>query len=397
MSTNQGNGQDKGPALKMRAVNGATGSENQNQEAPKQNPEIVGSQVDEAISQLENKVNTEDVKGLDEPYVYRNSITIAPIGTNSNYRKVNQKVLSDKIDYIGSSINSSRIITSNKDEMETYMPNLLGIASNHPDFTHRVKSYFNNIRVPVESVGKVFDISFRFNTKRDFLKYRDALIKIEEAYNLVNKSDIKAFKEALERKIQALNDLESVQHRYGTPMNIADYLMYRHCLLYSDVAKDSSIVPFDKNARFFIKDTNKEATKLRNHRNQVNLAKGYFVQCTLDKTLFDNVYIQYCVYKNRPVAYVSSIDITTREEELDRFSVEEPAKFNEIFKDKDLDTKSTIEMLIARGELIRPTHSQNITTTDGELVGRNIKEAVVWFKDINNLARVEAYKSKLRY
>lgn len=393
MST-QGNG---GPNLKARPVADVETNVQPTTSTAEKTQTKESQNVDEAINKLEQERVASEKEDLTMPYTHKNSITIVPVGTVSYYRKANRKVLSDKIDYLGSSIVSSQVLTSNKEEMEAYMPSLVGISPSHDDFVYRVKSFFNNIRIPIESIGKTFDISFRFNTKKDYYAYIEARNRIDAVFNSVDKSNIKLLKEALAAKIDAINNLESIQHKYGSPVNVADYLMYRHCILYPDVAKDNSIIATDRGIRFYIKDSNREAAKLRSHRNSINRAKGYFVQCTADKTIFDNVYIQYCVYKNKPVAMVSSIDLTTREDELDRFSTEEPEKFNAIFEDKDLATKSMIEMLIARGELIRLPHSQNITTVENELIGQNIKEAIVWFNDLNNRARVEAFRGKLRY
>ena len=84
-----------------------------------------------------------------------------------------------------------------------------------------------------------------------------------------------------------------------------------------------------------------------------------------------------------------------KESNLDRFSTEEPEVFNKIFNDGDKLIKATIEKLIARGELIRLSHNQNITTATGEFIGANISEAVVWFKNPDNTSAVNAFKAKL--
>ena len=57
---------------------------------------------------------------------------------------------------------------------------------------------------------------------------------------------------------------------------------------------------------------------------------------------------------------------------------------------------ATIELLIARGELIRYKDNQNIMSIDGELIGANIGEAVAWFKNVNNTSAVNAYYNKLK-
>ena len=85
-----------------------------------------------------------------------------------------------------------------------------------------------------------------------------------------------------------------------------------------------------------------------------------------------------------------------KEIKLDKFSTDEPAKFNKIFNNKDIKLMATIETLIARGELIRLQYNQNITTAEGEFIGANIGEAVAWFKDPNNTSVVNSYYNKLK-
>jgi len=53
-------------------------------------------------------------------------------------------------------------------------------------------------------------------------------------------------------------------------------------------------------------------------------------------------------------------------------------------------------LLIARGELIKSDYNQNITTSDGVLIGANMNEALAWFKNTENISAVNAYKNKLK-
>ena len=56
----------------------------------------------------------------------------------------------------------------------------------------------------------------------------------------------------------------------------------------------------------------------------------------------------------------------------------------------------TIEKLIARGELTRLPHNQNIMTSEGQYIGANIAEAIAWFKNPENTGIVTAYYNKLK-
>lgn len=332
---------------------------------------------------------------LDQPYTDKRSVTIALVKNYSLYRRANDKVLNNRRDYIGSSITSSAVLASNKVEVETYFPNILGIASNHPNFITRVKEYLNNIQIAVDEIGKTFDCTFIYNTKKDYLDVLKKEQAIEDKFQAVGKNNLRALKDALKEKIYELNILESSKCTLGRPVNVTDYLMYRHCLLYNDIAKDMALINSEPNIRFYFKDDKKEKDKLKKLRLETNRAKQNFVACIADNTIFDAVYIQYCILKGRPIISSLMEDDLIKEQNLDKFSTEDPIKFNKIYSDKDIKIKAVIEQLIARNELIRIPHSQNITTQEGVYIGANINEAVAWFKNADNSSIVNAYYNKL--
>ena len=110
---------------------------------------------------IEKGADREDLSE-NQPYTDVRSITIMLVKNTSLYRKVNDKVLPKRIDYIGSCFNSSKVISANQEEVNAYFPNLVGLSPNDPSFMLRVKQYLNNIRIPVDELGKTFDISFYY-------------------------------------------------------------------------------------------------------------------------------------------------------------------------------------------------------------------------------------------
>lgn len=363
-------------------------AENREQKVDKSNSPVEGTQP----------VNKQDKpeEDLEEEYTDRCTITISLVKNYSLYRKVNDKVLPKRKDYIGGSIKSSRTLSSNKEEVDTYFPNIIGLSPNDPNFISRVKQYLNNIRIPVDELGRTFDISFHYFHKKDYYKIKAEEEKIEEVYQSANRQNIKNLREALNEKINRLHILESTKCRLGYPINVDEYLMYRHCLLYNDVAKDVALINSDSNIRFYFKDDQKEAEKLRKYRLEVNKAKANYVACLADNDLFDAIYTQYCVQNSLPVISSLAKDRLEREIEIDKFSTNEPIKFNKIFNNKDIRLIANIEKLIARGELIRSQYNQNISTPDGEFIGANIGEAVSYFKNTENASIVNAFINKLK-
>lgn len=334
---------------------------------------------------------------LDKPFTYKRSITVSLIQNYSLYRKANDKVLPKKRDYIGSSIRSSQVLASNRAEVEAYFPQLLGISVNNENFVTRLKQYLNNIQVPVNELGVTFDCSFRFNHKRDYFAFKAREEEIEMAYKKANKQSTKDLRAALAIKINDLNNLESEQYAVGSPVNITDYILYRHCLLYRDIAKDTALINCDPFVRFYLKDDAKDKERQQKLRQEINNAKRNYIEVIGDDEVFDAVYIQYCVVAGLPIVNSLLSERMDKENRLDKFSATEPIKFNSIVKDKDLRIKSLIELLIARGEFVRSQFNQNITTQDGEFIGANMKEAIAWAKNPENENVLAAFKNKLKY
>lgn len=379
---------------KNNSVNGATfGFGKANTDNNKQTDV---SPVEVNVQTAEPIISKSSIEDENEEFTDVRTITVSLVKNYSLYRRQNDKVLPKRRDYIGSSVTSSRILAANKEEIETYFPNLIGFAPNNPEFITRVKQYLNNIRIPVDELGKQFDISFRYHHKKDYYKVKREEEKIEQDYQRVNRQDITAIKQALQEKINRINVLESSKCKMGYPLNLEDYLMYRHCLLYKDVAKDIAIINSDQTVRFYFKDDQKEAEKLKKFRLEVNKAKANYVTCLADDDLFDAIYIQYCVSNGLPILSSLAEDKLNREIKLDKFSADEPVKFNKFFNNRDIKLIATIEKLIAHGELIRSEYNQNIMSNDGVLIGANMIEAVAWFKNSENSSVVNAYYNRLK-
>lgn len=357
--------------------------------------DIPSNNVEEEV--VKKTAREEKDEDMDREYVFKRSITIALINNYSLYRKANDKTLDKRRDYIGSSIRSSQVLSSNRKEVEAYFPQLLGISPNNENFVTRLKQYLNNIQVRVDELGVKFDCSFRFYHKRDYIKFAIECDKIEEKYRNADKSTLKGLKDALNIKINDLNLLESTLYQYGSPINLTEYILYRHCLLYRDIAKDQAIINSDPNIRFYLKDDVKDKERQIKLRNSINEAKRNYISIISDDSVFDAVYIQYCVLSGLPIISSLLKERIERETELDKFSTTEPVKFNNIVNDKNVHIKSLIEQLIARGELVRSKFNQNITTQDGEFVGANMKEAIAWVKNPKNEDVVIALKNKLKY
>ena len=340
-------------------------------------------------------VTTHD-ESLDKEYIDKRSVTISLVHNYSNYRKVNMKVLGQRKETIGSSVSSCRILASHKGEVEAYFPALIGLSPNNPDFITRVKSWLSNIQFVINEEDKSLNITFIWNKKRDYLEFKAKEDKIDEEYSRVDRANTSAIKEAVKRRVEALDTLESLKYQYGHPQNLEEYLMYRHCLLYRDVAKDIALINSDPNLRFYIKDEAKEAEKQKKLTEEKMKAMRNFIELNASPSKFNAVFIAMVASRNESVSEAMLKDNNEKTTMLMDYVNNYPEKFNKLFGDKNVVTKAFIETLIVRGELVRAEFNQQISTADGTFIGSNMNEAVAYFNNPNNKDIKAVYENKLK-
>ena len=335
-------------------------------------------------------------ESLDKEYIDKRSVTISLVHNYSNYRKVNMKVLGQRKETIGSSVSSCRVLASHKGEVEAYFPALIGLSPNNPDFITRVKSWLSNIQFVINEEDKSLNITFIWNKKRDYLEFKAKEDEIDEEYSRVDRANTSAIKEAVKRRVEALDTLESLKYQYGHPQNLEEYLMYRHCLLYRDVAKDIALINSDPNLRFYIKDEAKEAEKQKKLTEEKMKAMRNFIELNASPSKFNAVFIAMVASRNESVSEAMLKDNNEKTTMLMDYVNSSPEKFNKLFNDKNVVTKAFIETLIVRGELVRAEFNQQISTADGTFIGSNMNEAVAYFNNPNNKDIKAVYENKLK-
>lgn len=343
---------------------------------------------------MENKAAKE--AELNSPYTDKRTVTIAPVQQFSAYRRVNIKSMPPRRNIIGSSISSTRILSSNKDEVEKYFPQIIGISPNNPEFVTRVKAYLSNISFNVQDAGSTLNISFTYDKKKDYLTIKEKEEKINAKRESVARNNTAAIKEAVKVWTQEINDLESEKAKYGHPDNIEEYLLYRHCLLYRDVAKDISLINSDSSLRFYIRDENKEAERAKRLVDERRKAMRNFLALESSDKKRNAVFIQMTVNNGGNIAEAMMKTPDQQVSALMTYLNDSPDKFNDLFEDKNVEMKSFIESLIARGELIRPEYNQQISTADGTFIGSNMNEAVAYFNNPTNKPVLEAMQNKYK-
>ena len=366
--------------IKVNNNNPTQGSENSTE----------AKKVETPVPQIENN------EDLEAPYTDKRSVTISLVKNYSAYRKMNMKVLGQRHEVIGSSVTSCRILSSNKGEVDCYFPQLIGLSPTNPEFITRVKAYLSNIQMNVNNENVTLNTSFIYNHKKDYLMIAKQEEAINAAFDKVDRANTSAIKEALKQKIEDLNNLEGTKYLYGRPVNLEEYLMYRHCLLYRDVAKDLALINEDSSIRFYIKDEAKEAARQKKLVEEKKHAMRHFVELCGTDEKFNAVFIQVALAQNLILSEAVAKAKDEKENILIGYVNDNPDKFNKLVSDKNVILKSFVETLIMRGELVRSEYNQQISTADGTFIGSNMNEAVAYFNNPSNGGIKAAFENKLK-
>lgn len=327
-----------------------------------------------------------------DPVIVNKSVTIFRKEESSAYFKRNAKFMPEGKNKIGSAINSVSRMKSNIEELGVYMPILLGINKQDAKFTELVDSWFNNLSTNVPETGLTLDIGFMYHNENSKNIVEKLETEIYNTFNETKKNTSAARDAAFALRDESVVNLEKSKYRYGRPINIADYLLWRYCLVYSDVANDIALVNKSGGIRFYIYDSVREQYKERIQFEIRNKATKIYVQLLDMPSKVTNML---WVEKGGGVelSKLSASDKLTMLENLSRVS---PADFIKLFEDKNLDIKATIERMIHYNILKRLPNTNVIVDENNDLIGNSMDEVIIFFKNTErNKAAITRFNARL--
>lgn len=353
---------------------------------------------------VENKDVTSDAPAqqlkITQRYIHKQEVEIRRVDdivTRSGYYKVNQKYYAgiNKRQLIGSSIFSTNaLMTTSQEEIKKYMPGIIGVPSSSERFEKAARDWLNNIsrEVPANE-GLILDISFNYNSEEVYALYKKEEDKIEKQfeYDLANGEHIT---KADKKRNLAKHNLEATKYEHGTPVNVLHYMLWRHILLYSHVAKDRRIINMNSTVRFYINDKDKE-NKIKAailETKQKAGARYYSIHDDVNK--LSNVAYNLSVGLDRSKLFTD--DLLSLRAYVFTALETNPSRFLEVVNNSDLDIIASIEKLIEKGELERLPSNQNIRTKDGDILASNTKDMIEWWKTDLNKPTVSKWEQLLK-
>jgi hypothetical protein len=307
------------------------------------------------------------------------------------------------------------------------MPEILAISPNSPDWDKVLNHYYNSISEPINpggrklEIGMMYDINSiekskyikqynetakevnRFKSDEDLEKYfNDLLTEVNESTTreITKANTIKNDRDRETRlnmiyklKWDKIVSIESQRYKYATPIDVIDFVLYRYCLIHSQVANEFALVNNSNNIRFYlysedeIKKQKDDAFKIERDR-MIAFTDVIKQGDTVDDIL-------YALGKG---SGISKMDTTSKHVLLNTISAENPTKFIITTKNTNLKSIGKIEKYIESAILRRLEGSQVIVdgTDSTIIIGDNIEEALTFFADDKNKGLVSEYATRYK-
>lgn len=323
------------------------------------------------------------------PYIDNRKIYIHHSISRSSFTKANIASIPEHRNKIGASVSATNFMLSSGEEMKVLMPTIIGCDPNNSEWTKKLKMYWENISKVVPEVGLSLEIGFEYPTKEKYNEYSKALEQIDKQYDTELKADPQNEADIWKRKLNNIISLETRHYEYGKPINLSDYVLWRHCLVYRDIAKREQDVNKSKHIRFYITDATEVAKRKEAQFKVRTTANMKFYEILGDVDAIDSILLA-------SGKSINNLQDSDKQIMLESIKDSSPEAFIALASDKKLTQRAFIEKCILSGFLKRLPNSETITNIDGEVIGYNMIEVIAYIGDQKNKAFVNDLELKLK-
>lgn len=220
-------------------------------------------------------------------------------------------------------------------EQKQYLPEILGISPNDPEFSRKCREYYLNLNIDVPMGGL---------------------------------------------------DLEVGLDDEGYPLNILDYIKYKFALAHPFVVEDEEAMGGSKRIQYYISDGRKE---LKEASANLVVRKDAYKEYIKLSDNEDRMNMVLLVYGYDPKTMTKD----EKDLQLEELQEDNPLYFLDICKDKNLELTALINEALSAEALRRVGNS----ILDGDItLGDSMEAAVLFLKDKKNSNVLTAIKAKLK-
>lgn len=299
------------------------------------------------------------LEGIKFPYFQKKEVIIKRRITGGALPGLDADETREKIgsSFKGASVN--RGLT--KDEERRWLAPMLGLDLQSSEWEKGTKEYWANISAEVPPNGK---------NDLGGLKLETGL-----------------FYETREQYIQDLDRPKDINgviiNPSGEPINLADYILWRYCLGYVEVANDITLVNNSPKIRFYMFTKEKQIQDKKLLLDRKRKAEFIYNQNISDRGWVDHML--HTLIPGDKDARILLKDIATMEDDekditLHEYLEKDVIRFISIGNDKNLEMRSLIELAVATGRLHRIPNTTTLLF-EGSTIGNTPEEAVAYLNN----------------
>lgn len=270
----------------------------------------------------------------------------------------------DPINYnykIGSAIKGVDALRGlSREEERLYLPQLINVSPE--DTMHWFDSsrdYWSNISVFVPADEEVSDNALKGKVLKFVVSFKSS--KIAEEYKFAD----------LEQKAKIISNNGGI-----VVEGVANYVLYRYCLVYGRVANSFQDIYKSAKIRFYLYSRDQEIKREQAIFKKQTLATKAFFEIMEDEKMIDSILR---ISGKNPETFET---LGEKHLEVDKFKVEQPSLFLDYVKDKDLVMKASIKKAVALNIIYNPvnTDSYYYGADNDILLGNSLLDAVLYLK-----------------
>lgn len=264
------------------------------------------------------------------------------------------------------------------DEEKKYLPEIIGISPIDVNWRKEVRDYWNNISERVAHdkegtnsrlPGRVISFTVRFKKLKDKEMF-DGFSKFEDKARFAERGEI----------------VEGV----------ADYVLFKYCLVYSAVANSKEDVNKSAKILFYLYSQENQAKKDYTAFERRERARSLFSTIRADEDKVDSLLR---VFKEDPTDAFIFSNIQDKHLRLDTLISKNPGRFINFVNDKSLEQKALISEAVVSGIIHNPANTESYFYGDDKQVvlGNTLEDAVLFLrsKQERNIQILESIKAQL--
>jgi hypothetical protein len=316
---------------------------------------------------------------------------------------------------------------ANAEEQKALMQDIIAISANSSEWNSTLKNYWNSFNFDIPESGKELEVGFvydinsldkqkyieqinngikddkkKLKTDEDLLNYIEKRVEainttftnnIKAAQNIKDPgARQKAIDNAYRVKYDSLVKVEGERYKVGSPIIPFDYILYRYCLVYGDIANELALINKSPKIRFYLQSQT-DIKRMKKAEQSVNRTRNkLLLEVTENVEKMHNL-----LYAMGKGGQIPNDDVELYDM-IEKLSHQDTDNFIRIASDKDLNIIGAIEKYIASGIFTRYEGSTTIyDSTDLEKpLGNTTEEVVAFFKNQANKATVKEFETRYK-